>query len=110
MQEQAIIIKTTTDQKEVADKISKVLLEAKKVACVQISEVESQFHWKGKIESCREYIITVKTRLSLSNAVFTLIKKYHNYDVAEILQFNINEIDPMYLDWLIQETEPQIPN
>ena len=47
-------ITTSTDQKEIAKKISRKLLEKKYSPCVQItSPVESQYLWDGEIKTIK---------------------------------------------------------
>ncbi|MEO0198131.1 MAG: divalent-cation tolerance protein CutA [candidate division WOR-3 bacterium] len=97
---------TTTNSKELAEKIAKNLLEKKLAGCVQIvSPVRSLYWWQGKIEEDNEVIIFIKTRKELYQELEAEIKNCHNYTVPEILCFPVIEGNPDYLEWLNSVTK-----
>ena len=49
----AIAVVTTVASKKEARTIALALVEAKLVACAQISKIDSVYAWKGAIEGCR---------------------------------------------------------
>jgi periplasmic divalent cation tolerance protein len=98
-----IIISTTSTQEE-ADKIAAVLLENRVASCVQMSQIISQYHWKGRIESSKEIKLLIKTKDSLYPRVESLIKENHSYEVPQIVKIPINTGLPEYLDWISGET------
>ncbi|MFC1897685.1 divalent-cation tolerance protein CutA, partial [Chloroflexota bacterium] len=74
-----IILFITTPTIEEAQRISRVLLEQKRVACVNIvPEVSSLFWWRDKIDSARESLLIVKTTASQLNELVTLVKGLHS--------------------------------
>ena len=99
-------ITTSTDQKKIAKKISRELLEKKYSPCVQItSPVESQYIWDGKIKSTEEYKIDIKTLNDLSEKVMILIKSIHNYEVPEIIKNPITIENKGYKNWVLENTK-----
>jgi periplasmic divalent cation tolerance protein len=52
-----IVVKTTFDNKEEAEKMAMELLNQKFISCAQLSEIHSMYHWKGKIEKSHEFIL-----------------------------------------------------
>ena len=108
MKETAIIIQTTSNNKEIASRIISQLLDSKKVACVHIEDIESYYWWEGKIASHKEFRLSFKTIKSLSPEVIAIIKALHNYTLPEIIQINIDETTAEYLSWLIKETKQPI--
>lgn len=102
MEESAyIVVFITTDDAKEARQISKVLLEQRKAACVNIiSNVDSLFRWEGKLDSARENLLVVKTKASLLPEVINLVKKVHSYDVPEIIALPIVGGNQEYLDWI----------
>ena len=48
---QYIEVKTTFEKKDEALNLANILLSKKLVACVQIGEIQSLYHWKGKLEN-----------------------------------------------------------
>ena len=95
-------ITTTTDKKEVVNKISKHLLEKKYSPCIQITEpIESKYIWDGKIKSTKEYKLDIKTLETLSDEIIRLIKSIHNYKVPEIIKHSITIENKEYEEWAI---------
>lgn len=98
-----IILFITTGSDEEAQKISKILLEGKKVACVNIiDKVSSHFWWEGKLDSAQENLLIAKTRASLLSEIIELVKKTHSYDIPEIIALPIIGGNQDYLEWLEQ--------
>ncbi len=85
----------------------KKLLEEKLAACVTlIADVESQYHWQGKIESSREHLTHIKTSALLFEQVSKLIRSSHPYEVPEIIATEIKYIDPDYTLWMQDSLKP----
>ena len=96
-------ITTTTNKKEILDRLSEELLEKNYSPCIQITNpVESRYLWDGKIEFSKEYKIDIKTLDSLSEKVVMLIKSIHNYEVPEIIKQSIIIENKDYEDWALQ--------
>ena len=101
MEESYIVVFITTATLEEAQQISKVLLERKKVACVNIVlRVDSLFWWQDKLDSAQESLLIVKTKQSLLNEVTTLVKKIHSYDTPEVIALPIVGGNQDYLEWI----------
>ena len=99
-----IQVMTTSDSRQVAEKIADTLVAQKLAACVQItSPVRSLYRWKGKIEKVKEYICFIKTRKKFFKKVENTIKKLHNYEVPEIIALEIIDANPDYIGWLDKE-------
>jgi len=99
-----IQVMTTSDSRQVAEKIADTLVAQKLAACVQItSPVRSLYRWKGKVEKAKEYICFIKTRRKFFKKVETVIKKLHNYEVPEIIALEIIDANPDYIGWLDKE-------
>ena len=96
-----ILVYTTVEEKEEALTISRILLEKRLIACSQIeSPVDSLYWWNGKIEQAKEYRLLMKTRQSLWEDLVFEIKKYHSYDVPEIVAIPVSAISDDYKKWL----------
>jgi periplasmic divalent cation tolerance protein len=104
---EVVIVFITASSRTEANKIARILIEKRKAACVNIvSNVESIYWWRGKIESALESLLIVKT---LSNEVPGLIKEVklnHSYQVPEIVAIPIVGGDKTYLNWLREEIKP----
>jgi periplasmic divalent cation tolerance protein len=101
-----VILFITTGADEEAQLISRVLLEQKKAACVNIvPEVNSLFWWRDNIESSQEGLLVVKTRASLVDEIVQLVKGIHSSDVPEIIALPVVGGSRDYLDWIGKELE-----
>ena len=101
-----IVLFITTPTTEAAQRISRALLEQRKVACVNIvPRVSSLFWWQGKINSARESLLIVKTTASQLNELVTLVKELHSYDVPEIVAMPIVGGNQDYLEWIGNEVK-----
>lgn len=98
------IITTTTDTKENAELITRVLLEKKLVACVQSTTIQSAYHWQKKIVHSEEIRLQIKTKRSLFETVQSEIKHMHAYDLPEIIMVPMADANPLYLQWIEEET------
>jgi len=91
MEESAyIVLFITTATAEEAHRISKVLLEHKKVACVNIVP---------------ESLLIAKTKASQLNESVRLVKEIHSYDIPEIIAVPIVGGNQEYLEWIGKEAE-----
>ena len=98
-----IVILITSDSIEEADHIAKLLLEKKKVACVNIVRgIDSYFWWEGKPDSARENLLIAKTKASLLPEIVEVVRKVHTYDVPEVIALPIIGGNHDYLEWLEQ--------
>jgi periplasmic divalent cation tolerance protein len=101
-----IVLFITTATTNEAQRISKVLLEQKKVACVNIvPRVSSLFWWENKLDSAHESLLIVKTKASLLNEVVGLVREIHSYDIPEIIALPIVGGNKDYLEWIGKEVE-----
>ncbi|MDI6851319.1 MAG: divalent-cation tolerance protein CutA [bacterium] len=104
--EEYIQVFTTTNEKEIAEKIAEHLVQKRLAACVQIlGPITSQYWWENKITKDTEYLIIAKTRADRYPEVEEAIKEAHNYTVPEILAVPVTAGNPDYLKWLNEELD-----
>ena len=102
----AILILTTLPERAGAEALARELLVARLAACIQIgSTVQSLYHWRGQIETAAEVPISIKTRAGLYPRVEAAIRRYHPYELPEIVAVPISYGLPAYLDWIAAETD-----
>ncbi len=100
-----VVLFITTADDEEAQLISRVLLEQRKAACVNIvPRVSSLFWWQGKILQAEESLLVVKTRAKLLDEIIKLVKEIHSNDVPEIIALPIVGGSQDFLDWVGEET------
>jgi len=96
-----IVVFVTTGSTEEAQRISGILLEQRKVACVNIiPKVDSLFWWEDKLDSAQENLLVAKTKASLLPEIINLVKKVHSYEVPEIIALPIVGGNKDYLEWI----------
>ena len=96
----------TTATADEAKRISSVLLNQRKVACVNIvPRVSSFFWWQGRLDSAQESLLIIKTKASLLDEVVRLVKEVHSYDIPEIIALPIVGGNQDYLEWISKEVE-----
>jgi len=95
-----LTICTTTDNIDIANKISEFILNEKYSPCIQIiPNVSSKYIWKDKIKSAIEYRIDIKTNSLQKDKIINIIKDIHNYDAPEIISSEIKILDNNYENW-----------
>jgi periplasmic divalent cation tolerance protein len=96
-----ILILSTTDTPDSAQRIAAALVEAHEAACVNIvSGIRSIYGWEGKMCSEAECLLLIKSTEERFDAVRATIRRLHSYEVPEIIAVPITSGDPAYLAWL----------
>lgn len=99
------LIYVTCESTGEAQKVGKVLLEKKLVACVNLLEgMRSMYWWKGKVETGQEVVLIAKTKSSLVDEVTATIKQEHGYEVPCVVSVEITGGNPEFLAWIHEET------
>ena len=105
MEDSYVVLLITTSTNGEAEQISRLLLERKKAACVNIiSGVDSLFRWNDKLDSAQESLLVVKSKASLISEIIELVKGVHSYDVPEIIALPIVGGNQDYLEWIDKNT------
>ena len=104
---QPIIVLITAPSKDEGRNISKVLLEKKCAACINIiSPINSLYTWKGAVEDDEEVLLVVKSRLELfEDHLIPTVLEVHPYEVPEIIALPIIQGLASYLDWIDENTQ-----
>jgi len=99
------IIKSSTDNKEIAILISNEILKHKYSPCIQIlNSTISIYKWKNKIVNDKEFIIQIKTKSENIQNITKVIRKHHNYDNPEIISFDFDIHSDKYKIWFEENT------
>jgi len=101
----AIVVLTNLPDRESAGRLARALVEGRLAACVNIgATVESIYHWQGQIETAAEIPVAVKTRSLLYSEVEAAIRRFHPYELPEIVAVPLCHGATAYLDWIAAET------
>jgi periplasmic divalent cation tolerance protein len=103
-----IVVLSTCGSAEEGEKIARTLLEKKLAACVNIvSGARSIYRWKGKVEEATEWLLIIKSRRPLFDALRAALEAAHSYEVPEVLALHVLAGSHGYLDWLDRETSAE---
>jgi periplasmic divalent cation tolerance protein len=85
-----------------AREIALAVVEKRLAACVNIvsAPVESVYRWKGRVETCKEFLLMIKTTTRKAKALETEVSRLHGYDVPEFLVLGVAGGSAEYLKWL----------
>lgn len=102
-----ILITTTTNTRDGAERIARLLAGDHLAACVQIDGPITSFYcWRGKMEETQEWRLTAKCRAVFFHDIAAAIRSLHSYEVPEIIATEITSIEKNYRQWLEEETMP----
>lgn len=100
-----VVVYITVPSPEEGEKIARVLVEKRLVACVNIIPgIRSIYHWEGKICDDRELLLIAKTKASLFESLEKEVKKLHSYKVPEIIAVPISAGSSDYINWIEANT------
>jgi len=100
-----ILVLSTTDSMELAQKIAFALVEANEAACVNIVPgIRSIYRWEGKICDDTEFLLLIKSVAVNFDAIAARIHLLHTYQLPEVIAVPITAADPAYLAWLKSAT------
>lgn len=87
-----------------AEDLAQALLDARLVACVNITGVQSFYRWEGAIQNDAELLLIAKTEHRLLDPLIERIRELHSYETPEIIALPIVGGSASYLDWIREET------
>jgi periplasmic divalent cation tolerance protein len=98
------VITTTVAESSDAESIAAMLLQEKLAACVQIVKIESRYIWKGEANHTPEWMLMIKTRTALFDAVIDRLAAEHPYETPEIVATPFSAGHAGYLGWIEEST------
>ncbi len=100
-----LIVRTSLDSKDAAQKIAESMVKERLAACCWVSgPIQSTYWWQGKLEQAEEWVCEFKTRKELYAELEQAIKAIHSYDEPEVVAIPVVEGSRSYLDWIVHET------
>lgn len=95
------IVLCTCPNREVADKIARLLVEKRLAACVNIIDnLSSVYRWQEKMVSEQEWQLVIKTCEKQVTAMYNAVVDVHPYEVPEWLVLENIRASEEYLDWI----------
>ncbi len=103
--EQAVVVLVTAGSEANARAIARALVEERLAACVNlVPGITSIYRWRGAVEEAGEWLLVVKSRKSRVAEIENRVRELHEYDVPEVIAFEIAAGSSAYLDWLRSES------
>ena len=97
------MIYCTYPNEKAADDASLALVSKKLAACVQrFGPIKSTYVWEGAVNSGQEWLLLIKTKLSVYDEVASLIQTIHPYQIPEIVAVPVVKGLQPYLNWMDQ--------
>ncbi len=99
-----LLVTTTLEHKEDAERIAALLLTRRLIACAQISApITSIYRWTGAVTTATEWILTLKTLPEHYALLEEVLIREHPYKIPEIVAQNIPYVSDAYREWVEQE-------
>ena len=96
-----IVILSTCAGEEEAERLSRLLLDDRLAACVNvIRPMRSYYHWKGAIETAEECLLIIKSSRELFDSVRQVLEQAHSYEIPEVLAIPVVDGAKNYINWL----------
>jgi periplasmic divalent cation tolerance protein len=108
---EALLVVTTTQTRDLAERIAYELVERRQAGCVQITgPAESTYRWQGQMEISREeWVLSAKTTPERYAAVEASIRELHTFKTPEIIATPIVAGAAAYLSWLRESVTESPP-
>ena len=99
-----IVVLTTCESEDEAERIARSLVEKRVAACVNIlPKARSIYRWKGAVEDTQEFVLLIKTRRDVFDALRAELSKIHSYEVPEVMALPVVDGSESYLGWIDRE-------
>jgi len=79
-----------------AQKIADALLEKGLIACVEMLDVQSKFHWQGHIDAVKEVKLVMKSVADNFGKIEEEIAKLHSYDTFVLQSIPLEDFRNYY--------------
>ncbi len=106
MTDKIVVLVTGASVRE-CKKIARRLLEKRLIACANlVPQVQSLYHWKGKIADEKECWMILKSTRELFLVLQAEVEREHSYTVPEVIALPIIDGSPNYLNWIAECVTP----
>jgi periplasmic divalent cation tolerance protein len=103
------VIATTVGTEEQANLLAEEIVSRRHAACVNIVPIHrSVYRWQGKICDDSEFLLIIKTVDTEYANVEATIQELHQYDLPEILAFNVSKGETNFLRWISESVDKEL--
>ena len=101
-----MVIFCTVPDRESGERISRVLVEERLAACVNLLPgLTSIYRWQGQIHQDTECLLLIKSTGARFEVLADRLRGLHPYDVPEIIALPVSAGDPAYLNWITENSQ-----
>jgi len=98
---------STAPDEATARQLARALVERGLVACVNvIPKLTSIYAWQGEVHEDAEVLLILKTSADAAARAEQALVELHPYDVPECVALAPEHVEPRYLAWLQEVTQP----
>jgi len=99
-----LLITTTFERKEDAERIAALLLQRRLVACAQVSApITSFYRWREELTTATELTLSLKTMAQHYALIEAVLLQEHPYETPEIIAQEIPLVSKAYREWVEHE-------
>lgn len=96
-----IVVLCTCGSAEEAEKIARVLVDARLAACVSVTApVRSYYRWHGVMESAEEWMLVIKSSEGLFEKLCDAVAAVHSNEIPELIALPITAGAQPYMQWM----------
>ena len=100
-----ILVISTVESREDADRLAAELVRQSLAACVQIDgPIESHYRWAEQLHKATEYRLMIKSQAAVWPRLHTALDKLHPYDEPEIIMIPVSDAAEGYRQWVVDQT------
>ncbi len=99
------VVWTTFPDDATAERVLRVLLEERLVACATRLPVQSMYWWEDQIQHDPEVQVWLKTPRARIPGLYQRLKELHPYSVPEFLVFSLEAAGNAYARWAKEVTK-----
>ncbi len=97
------VVVTSVGTEQQAVEISEELVARGLATCINVIPcLRSIYRWKGKVCTDSEYLLMIKTRSALFDAVAEAIREIHSYELPEVLEFPVARAERHFHAWVAE--------
>ena len=97
------LIITSVRARKDANIIVDFLINNNLAACTHIlSSVQSAYKWKNKTCKNNEYLVLIKSTISMVDEIKKYILKYHPYEIPELISIDFDILNKEYENWFVE--------
>lgn len=95
-----VAVITTVGDMAAARDLARALVERRLAACVQLSAIESFYHWDGAVQHEPEVRLLCKTTGAAWPALHAAIVERHPYDLPAVHMVELDAVHEPYAQWV----------